>query len=78
MVGNLVVGLGLGVIALDEPDAELNQIVDGLGAGNEVERRRQRAAAPDVLHVELGARELPLDIGLVLFEMCLSRTAPKK
>lgn len=42
------------------------QVPDGLGAGDDVERRRQRAALVEVAHPQLGAGELPLDVGVVL------------
>lgn len=42
------------------------QVQDGLGAGNDVERRRQRAALVEVAHPQLGAGELPLDVCVVL------------
>lgn len=42
------------------------QVPDGLGARDDVERRRQRAALVKVTHPQLGAGELPLDVGVVL------------
>lgn len=42
------------------------QVEDGLGARDDVERRRQRAALVEVAHPQLGAGELPLDVGVVL------------
>lgn len=42
------------------------QVPHRLGAGDDVERRRQRAALVKVAHPQLGARELPLDVGVIL------------
>lgn len=42
------------------------QVPDGLGAGDDVERRRQSAALVKVTHPQLGAGKLPLDVGVVL------------
>lgn len=42
------------------------QVPDGLGAGDDVERGRQRPALVEVAHPQLGASELPLDVGVVL------------
>lgn len=42
------------------------QVPDGLGAGDDVERRRQRPALVEVTHPQLGAGELPLDVGVIL------------
>lgn len=42
------------------------QVPDGLGARDDVERRRQRPALVKVTHPQLGASELPLDVGVVL------------
>lgn len=42
------------------------QVPDGLGAGDDVERRRQRPALVKVTHPQLGAGKLPLDVGVVL------------
>lgn len=42
------------------------QVPDGLGAGDDVERGRQRPALVEVAHPQLGAGELPLDVGVVL------------
>lgn len=42
------------------------QVPDGLGTRDDVERRRQRAALVKVTHPQLGAGELPLDVGVVL------------
>lgn len=43
------------------------QVPDGLGAGDDVEGRGQRPALVKVAHPQLGARELPLDVGVVLW-----------
>lgn len=53
------------------PSAQLvvephEQVPDGLGAGDDVERRRQRATLVKVTHPELGASKLPLDVSVVL------------
>lgn len=42
------------------------QVPDGLGAGDDVERRRQCASLVEVTHPQLGAGELPLNVGMVL------------
>lgn len=42
------------------------QVPDGLGAGDDVERGRQRPTLVEVAHPQLGASELPLDVGVVL------------
>lgn len=42
------------------------QVPDGLGAGDDVEWRWQRAALVKVTHPQLGAGKLPLDVGVVL------------
>lgn len=42
------------------------QVPDGLGARDDVERRRQRPALVEIAHPQLGAGELPLDVGVVL------------
>lgn len=42
------------------------QVPDGLGARDDVERRRQRAPLVKVTHPQLGAGKLPLDVGVVL------------
>lgn len=42
------------------------QVPDGLGTRDDVERRRQRSALVKVTHPQLGAGELPLDVGVVL------------
>lgn len=42
------------------------QVQDGLGAGDDVEWRRQRAALVKVAHPQLGAGKLPLYVGVVL------------
>lgn len=42
------------------------QVPDGLGAGDDVERRRQSAALVKVTHPQLGAGKLPLDVGVIL------------
>jgi len=38
----------------------------GLGTYNEVERRRQRGTVIEVTHPELGPRELPLAVSVIL------------
>lgn len=43
------------------------QVPDRLGAGDDIERRGQRPALVKVAHPQLGARELPLDVGVVLW-----------
>lgn len=42
------------------------QVPEGLGAWNDVERRRQRAALVKVTHPQLGACKLPLNVSMVL------------
>lgn len=42
------------------------QVPDGLGAGDDVERRWQRPALVKVTHPQLGAGKLPLDVGMIL------------
>lgn len=42
------------------------QVPDRLGAGDDVERRGQRAALIKVTHPQLGAGKLPLDVGVIL------------
>lgn len=42
------------------------QVPDGLGAGNDVEGGRQRPTLIKVAHPQLGARELPLNVSVVL------------
>lgn len=42
------------------------QVQDGLGAGDDVERRRQRSALVKVTHPQLGAGKLPLNVSVVL------------
>lgn len=42
------------------------QVPDGLGAWDDVEWRRQRAALVKVAHPQLGAGKLPLDVSVVL------------
>lgn len=42
------------------------QVPEGLGAGDDVEGRRQRAALVKVTHPQLGAGKLPLDVSVVL------------
>lgn len=42
------------------------QVPEGLGAGDDVEGWRQRAALVKVTHPQLGAGKLPLDVGVVL------------
>ncbi len=44
------------------------QVPDGLGAWDDVERRRQRAALVKVTHPQLGASKLPFDVSVVLQE----------
>lgn len=48
------------------------QVPDGLGAGDDVEGGRQRPALVEVAHPQLGAGELPLDVGVVLQEVTTS------
>lgn len=43
------------------------QVPDRLGAGDDIERGGQRPALVKVAHPQLGARELPLDVGVVLW-----------
>lgn len=42
------------------------QVPEGLWAGDDVERRRQRAALIKVTHPQLGAGKLPLNVSMVL------------
>lgn len=42
------------------------QVPEGLGAGDDVEGWRQRAALVEVAHPQLSAGELPLDVSVVL------------
>ena len=52
------------------------QVPDGLGARDDVERRRQRAALVKVTHPQLGAGELPLDVGVVLQDKKTAACSP--
>lgn len=51
------------------------QVPDRLGAGDDVERRGQRAALVKVTHPQLGAGKLPLDVGMILQDMKKCKTA---
>ena len=42
-----------------------DEVIDRLGRRYDVERRRARAALLEVRDPQLGARELPLDVGLL-------------
>lgn len=42
------------------------QVPEGLGTGDDVERRRECAALIKVAHPQFGASKLPLDVGVVL------------
>lgn len=44
------------------------QVPDGFGAGDNVERRWQRPALVKVAHPQLGAGKLPLNVGMVLVD----------
>ena len=44
----------------------LHQVVEGLGADDEVEGRGQGGPLVKVTHPQLGAGELPLHVGVVL------------
>ena len=48
-------------------------VVEGLGRGDDVEGRGHRAALLEVGDPELGARELPLRVGLLLEGQSLAR-----
>lgn len=42
------------------------QVPDGLGAWDDVEGRRQRAALVKIAHPQLGAGKLPLNVSVIL------------
>ena len=60
----------VGLVARDELAARAvnreSQVVDGLGADDEVERGREGGAFVKVTHPQLGARELPFHVSVIL------------
>ncbi len=58
--------LGPGGPAAHLVDDPLEEVVDALGRGDDVERRRHGPSLLEVGYPQLGAGELPLDVGLLL------------
>jgi len=60
----------------DEALDGAQEVEDGLGTDDEVERRRKGRAVVEVAHPQLGPSELPLAIGVVLHRTAHTHTCP--
>ena len=52
--------------AEDEALDDAQEVEDGLGTDDEVERRRQCRSVVEITHPQLGPCELPLSVGVIL------------